>query len=80
MRIKLNNFVDVSEFCNAASSIESDVLVRHGKYVVDGKSLMRLYSLNLSEELTVEVIEKVEGDFDKLKDVIHLMGIVIGEN
>lgn len=53
-KIKLNTTKDVVNFVTLCSNCVDDVLVYSGKYIVSGKSLMGLYSLNLSEVLKVE--------------------------
>ena len=79
MKIKLNTVTEVNDFCRIASGYESDVIVSHGKYAVDGKSLMGLYSLNLSEVLNVEFVSKDEDEND-FWDKISKMNIIVGGN
>lgn len=55
--VKLNNITDVSQFAAQASLVDGDVTVKKGKYVIDGKSIMGLFSLNLSTGVTVEYPE-----------------------
>ena len=66
---------DVEEFVRVASSCPkgTDIGVQHGKYITDGKSLMGILSLNLSEPVEVEiksdksseVMSKILSQFDK---------------
>lgn len=44
----------VKEFCNLCSKCTDDVLVYSGRYIVSGKSIMGLFSLNLAKPLKVE--------------------------
>lgn len=53
-KILLKTVTDVTNFVNLSSKCVGDILVYSGKYIVSGKSLMGLYSLNLSEVLKVE--------------------------
>ena len=55
MRIKLPTANDVKEFVNIAMMCPYQLDVKHGRYIVDGKSIMGLFSLNLSEPLTVMI-------------------------
>ena len=55
MRIKLPTANDVKEFVNAAMLCPYQIDVRHGRYIVDAKSIMGLFSLNLSEPLSVMI-------------------------
>ena len=55
MRIKLPTANDVKEFVNIAMMCTYQIDVKHGRYIVEGKSIMGLFSLNLSEPLTVMI-------------------------
>lgn len=55
MEIKLSTANDVKEFVNVAMRCPYQIDVKHGRYIVDGKSIMGLFSLNLSEPLTVMI-------------------------
>lgn len=52
--IILKEIDDVKEFINLASKSEYDIDVYGGRYVVDGKSIMGLFSLNLSAPILVK--------------------------
>lgn len=52
--IQLNTISEVKEFNHIAESIAGDVDLRSGKYCVDAKSIMGIFSLNLGRILTVE--------------------------
>ena len=49
-KVHLVTVRDVEEFVKVASSAP-----KHGKYITDGKSLMGIFSLNLSEPVDVEI-------------------------
>ena len=66
VRVLLNKIADIPEFVNLVSKCNDDVVVKSGKYAVNGKSLMGLYSLDLTKSLSVEFygnipFEVVEG-------------------
>lgn len=54
IKIHLNTLSDVKEFNAAAAQIAGDVDLRSGRYCVDAKSIMGIFSLNLSRDLTVK--------------------------
>ena len=54
-QINLRSVEDVKKFSTAASMADFDIDVRSERYLVDGKSIMGLFSLNLSKPITVEV-------------------------
>lgn len=45
----------VKSFVDAASLIPCDIDVKSGRYVINAKSIMGLFSLDLSEPLLIEV-------------------------
>lgn len=64
-KIRLNTIDDVRNFVNAVASVECDVDLASGRYVVDAKSIMGIFSLDLANEIDMTVhcdccIEKVE--------------------
>jgi len=77
MRVKFNTFDKVNQFIRTTTSLESDVFVKSGKYVVDGKSVMGLYSLDLSKELEVEIIEKTYGEAEKFTKQLSALDILL---
>jgi len=54
MYIKMSGINDVTEFVKRATAVDGDIVVKRGKYCVDGKSLLGLFSLDLDEGVTVE--------------------------
>ena len=59
IRTKFDNIQKVKELCNIASMNNGDVTVKSGKYVVDAKSLMGLFSLDLSQEVEIVFYEPI---------------------
>jgi Phosphotransferase system, HPr-related proteins len=53
VKINLKNVDDVKLFVNASMRQDYDVDLMSGRYVVDGKSIMGIFSLDLSNELTL---------------------------
>ena len=51
----LNSINDVKDFVNTVSKYDFDVDLTSGRYVVDAKSIMGIFSLNLSKPIKVEV-------------------------
>ncbi len=51
----LGSINDVKDFVNTVSKFEFDVDLTSGRYVVDAKSIMGIFSLDLSKPIKVEV-------------------------
>ena len=54
MQIKQNTYLAILDFVKLCSKCPNDVLVYSGRYIINGKSLMGMYSLDFSKPLTVK--------------------------
>lgn len=61
-KIRFNNVDEVKQYIVKAMMIGGDILIRHGKYTIDGKSLMGIFSLDLENELDIEFYNLSESD------------------
>ena len=50
-----NDMAKVKEFVKMAQSVRQDTILHSGKYAVDAKSIMGVFSLDLSKPLTLEI-------------------------
>ena len=57
MKIKLNNVNDVKEFVNRAMMCKFDIDLVSGRYVIDAKSIMGIFSLDLSKPINLAINE-----------------------
>lgn len=55
MKIRLNDMKDVQKFVNKCGMFEDDVMLSSDRYVVDGKSLLGILSLDLSKPIDLEI-------------------------
>ena len=55
IEVLLDSTEKVKDFVNAMGEIEGEVVVSSGKYIVDAKSILGIFSLDLSKPLKVEV-------------------------
>ena len=53
--IMLKSIKDVQNFCYQCSRFDIDIDVVRGRYVIDAKSIMGLFSLDLSKPLEVRI-------------------------
>ena len=53
--IMLSKIDDVKEFVNIVNKYDFDVDLTSGRYVVDAKSIMGIFSLDLSKSIKVDV-------------------------
>ncbi len=55
LNLMLSSINDVKDFVNTVSRYDFDVDLTSGRYVVDAKSIMGIFSLNLSKPIKMEI-------------------------
>ena len=53
VNIRLSTIADVRDFVNIVSKSDVDIDLKSGRYVVDGKSIMGIFSLDLLSPITL---------------------------
>lgn len=69
--VNLNAIESVKKFVKIANMIPVDVTVSEGKYTIDGKSIMGIFSLDLSKPVTVNVQSEYVECFDFDKEMVE---------
>ena len=54
-KISLNNFADVNKFVSITQNISEDMILHGGRFAVDAKSIIGIFSLDLSKPLMLEI-------------------------
>ncbi len=54
-KIKLSTIADVRDFVNAVAAFDGEVDLSSGRYVVDGKSIMGIFSLDLLSPINLTI-------------------------
>ena len=57
--VSLNKIIDIYKFVRLVSKCSNDVIVKTERYSVNAKSIMGLFSLDLSRALEVEFYGKI---------------------
>ena len=65
VNILLKSINDVKDFVNVVNKYSFDVDLSSGRYVVDAKSIMGIFSLDLSKPIKVEVHAENTESFDE---------------
>ena len=69
--IKLDTIQDVKKLVNIVCAFDGDIDLKSGRYVVDAKSIMGIFSLDLLSPIEMTVHCDDCGDiFEQLKDFI----------
>ena len=62
MKIRLDSIDAVKNFVNKVNLYSGDVDIVSGRYTIDAKSIMGIFSLDLGKPLTVVIHDKSEED------------------
>ena len=60
--IRLATISDVRDFVNAVAAFEDEIDLQSGRYVVDGKSIMGIFSLDLLSPILMTMHGEVRED------------------
>lgn len=55
VQISINTINDVKEFVTTVTKCDYDVDIVSGRYAIDAKSIMGIFSLDLSKDLTLNI-------------------------
>ena len=66
VRISLNSIDKVKSFVNTLARFDEDFDLISGRYIIDAKSIMGIFSLNLAEPITLNIHEDEGEELDKI--------------
>ena len=71
-KIKLDTFDKIKKFINIVQKFESDIDLVSGRYVIDAKSIMGIFSLDLSKPIDI-VVHEIKGmdEIDKINEAME---------
>ncbi|MBQ2253285.1 MAG: HPr family phosphocarrier protein [Clostridia bacterium] len=73
-KIKLSTIKDVQDFVRDLTIYSGDADLESGRYVVDAKSIMGIFSLDLQSPITLTLREEgAEGEAELLQKIAHLI-------
>lgn len=65
--IRLSTVDEIKEFVSIVNTFKTDAVIKNEKYVVDAKSILGIFSLNLSNTLILEMDHPAEREVNLLK-------------
>lgn len=66
----INSIDKVKSFVEVSSSIEDELELKSGRYVIDAKSIIGIFSLNLCHPLTLVIHNDDKSIISKFKDYL----------
>ena len=71
VKISLNSIDKVKSFVNVISQFDSDFDLISGRYVIDAKSIMGIFSLDLAQDIDLTIHAENDGEIvEALKEYI----------
>ena len=64
MIVSIKGLNDIYNFIAKAQKVDGDIIVRRGRYVIDAKSILGIFSLDMSQNITITYPETAL-DFEK---------------
>ncbi len=70
VQISLNSIEKVKSFVNAISKFDYDFDLISGRYVIDAKSIMGIFSLDLSKPIQLTIHNDTKSEVDEVIEAI----------
>ncbi|MCI8512355.1 MAG: HPr family phosphocarrier protein [Lachnospiraceae bacterium] len=70
IRVQLKAINDVKDFVEIVSRFQGEAVMKTGKYVIDAKSILAIYSLDLSKPVTLSLENPGREELDSLQRFI----------
>lgn len=64
MIVSIKGLNDIYNFIANAQKVDGDIIVRRGRYIIDAKSILGIFSLDMSQNITVTYPETAS-DFEE---------------
>lgn len=71
IKINLKEFGKVKEFINVVRGFESDVDIMTDRAIVDAKSVLGIYALNLSDDTYVRILTNSVSEEEKFENAME---------
>ncbi len=70
VKVRLDSVEKVKEFSSVISRVEAECELIEGVHILDAKSIMGIFSLNLAEPIQLDIHSDDRKILDRLKDFI----------
>lgn len=68
--VKLNNIETLKNFISDISKFESNIDAIRGRYVIDAKSIMGMFSIDLSQPVDILIYSDNERELEKFEEIM----------
>lgn len=73
--VSLNSIDKVKKFVNIVSNFEEDFDLIHDRYIIDAKSIMGVFSLDLTKEINLVVHTDDTSRFEEIKSALAAFAV-----
>lgn len=56
IKVNLNEINAIKKFVNIVNSVNEKLILKSGRYIIDAKSIMGIFSLDVSKPVTLEAV------------------------
>ncbi len=77
LKVKFSTIDHVKKFVNAIQSVDADIDLVHNRYVIDAKSIMGIFSMDLSRPLDLVIHSEDKELTDFLSKIFSELGILV---
>lgn len=77
LKVKFSTIDHVKKFVNAIQSVDVDIDLVHNRYVIDAKSIMGIFSMDLSRPLDLVIHSEDKELTDSLSEIFSELGILV---
>lgn len=70
IKIKIDTVKVINEFLSITKNFKSDINLLYGRYIIDAKSTLGVFSINPSELIYVEIISDDEEEIEKFNEAM----------
>ena len=79
LTVKLNEIDKVKAFVNTVNKYPFDVEIRSGRYIIDAKSIMGVFSIDLSKPVRLCINADDENAIKKLEKELKKLNVIAEE-
>lgn len=77
LKVKFSTIDHVKKFVNAIQSVDADIDLVHNRYVIDAKSIMGIFSMDLSRPLDLVIHSEDKELTDSLSEIFSELGVLV---
>lgn len=76
IKVKFDTIEQIKEFVNKTQTVDTDLDLVHNRYVVDAKSIMGIFSMDLSRPLDLIIHSDADNTIDSVEKSAKELGIL----